>query len=92
MFTNPNFTGSATFQTDIILSGLISTNKSLKALLDKFDIDSFGNLVVKTNLYSVGEVTAFNSGGGVWIDFGGRYECGKKINNVFQIQILKLDF
>ena len=56
---NPNITGTATVQTDIVLSGLLSTNKSLKALLDKFDIDSNGDVYVKTNFYSTGEITAY---------------------------------
>lgn len=41
------------------------SSKSLKLFLDKFDIDTAGNLVVKTNLYSTGEVTAYSSGAGV---------------------------
>ena len=38
---------------------------SLKKFLGLFDIDTAGNLVVKTNLYSTGEVTAYSSGTGV---------------------------
>ena len=38
---------------------------SLDKFLKLFDIDTAGNLVVKTNLYSTGEITAYNSGTGV---------------------------
>ena len=38
---------------------------SLNKFLKLFDIDTEGNLVVKTNLYSTGEVTAYKSGTGV---------------------------
>lgn len=61
-----NLTMGAT--TDIITNFKTWTkdsSKSLKSFLDKFDIDTAGNLVVKTNLYSTGEVTAYSSGTGV---------------------------
>ena len=38
---------------------------SLNKFLKLFDIDTAGNLVVKTNLYSTGEVSAYSSGTGV---------------------------
>ena len=57
-----------TVATDIITNFNTWTNgnsKSLDKFLKLFDIDSNGNLVVKTNLYSTGEVTAYSSGTGV---------------------------
>lgn len=38
---------------------------SLNKFLKLFDIDTAGNLVVKTNLYSTGEVSAYKSGTGI---------------------------
>ena len=42
-----------------------SDKNSLNKFLKLFDIDTAGNLVVKTNLYSTGEVSAYKSGTGV---------------------------
>lgn len=61
---NAIFSNNITGSTDIIMPGLVTTNKSLKTLLDFFDISN-GNVLVKTNLYGIGEITAYNSGAGV---------------------------
>ena len=76
-----------TVQTDIITNFKTWTkdsSKSLKLFLDKFDIDTNGNLVVKTNLYSTGEVTAYSSGTGVsgLTLMGDLNVNGKNINNL----------
>ena len=57
---------------------------SLKKFLNLFDIDTEGNLVVKTNLYSTGEVTAYSTGTGVsGLTLQGDMNAnGKNINNV----------
>ena len=57
-----------TVATDIITNFNTWTNgnsKSLDKFLKLFDIDSNGNLVVKTNLYSTGGISAYQSGAGV---------------------------
>lgn len=71
--TNPTATldvnGIGKFKDDILMifnTWTHATDKnSLKKFLGLFDIDAAGNLVVKTNLYSTGEVTAYSSGAGV---------------------------
>ena len=64
---------------------------SLKKFLNLFDIDTAGNLVVKTNLYSTGEVTAYSTGTGVsGLTLQGDMNAnGKNINNLTSIS--KLD-
>ena len=61
---------------------------SLKKFLGLFDIDTAGNLVVKTNLYSTGEVTAYSSGTGVsGLKLMGNLDAnGKSINNAKSVQ------
>ena len=62
-------TATLTAQTDILTpfnTWSNATNKnSLKKFLNLFDIDTAGNIVVKTNLYSTGEVAAYSTGTGV---------------------------
>jgi hypothetical protein len=84
-----NLTMGAT--TDIITNFNTWTNgnsKSLDKFLKLFDIDIAGNLVVKTNLYSTGEVTAYSSGTGVsGLTLMGDMDAnGKSINNATSVQ------
>ena len=67
------------------------SSKSLKKFLELFDIDTAGNLVVGTNLYSTGEVTAYSTGTGVsGLTLQGDMNAnGKNINNLTSIS--KLD-
>ena len=60
---------------------------SLKKFLGLFDIDTAGNLVVKGNLYSTGEVTAYSSGTGVsGLKLMGNLDAnGKSITGALQI-------
>lgn len=79
-FTNANRTdvnwavATLTAQTDILTPfntwsyngwSYPTDKNSLNKFLKLFDIDTAGNLVVKTNLYSTGEVSAYKSGTGV---------------------------
>lgn len=61
--------GIGKFKDDILMPFNTWSNatdkNSLNKFLKLFDIDTAGNLVVKTNLYSTGEVTAYKSGTGV---------------------------
>lgn len=61
--------GIGKFKDDILMTfntwSYPTDKNSLNTFLKLFDIDSVGNLVVKTNLYSTGEVTAYSSGTGV---------------------------
>lgn len=55
--------------TDVTLNALASTDKSVKNFINKFnsmfDTDVNGNIIAKTNLYSVGGISAYQSGVGV---------------------------
>lgn len=61
--------GTGKFKDDILIPFYTWSNttdrNSLKKFLELFDLDTAGNLVVKTNLYGTGEVTAYSSGTGV---------------------------
>ena len=61
--------GTGKFKDDILMTfkewSHATDKNSLNKFLKLFDIDTAGNLVVKTNLYSTGEVTAYKSGTGV---------------------------
>ena len=80
--------GTGKFKDDILTPFYTWANatdkNSLKAFLNLFDLDTAGNLVVKTNLYSTGEVTAYKSGTGVsGLTLQGDMNAnGKNINNV----------
>ena len=71
--TNPTATldvnGIGKFKDDILIPFYTWSNttdrNSLKKFLELFDLDTAGNLVVNTNLYSTGEVTGYSSGAGV---------------------------
>lgn len=55
--------------TDITLNTLASSDKSVKNFIDKFnsmfDTDANSNIIAKKSLYSVGEISAYQSGAGV---------------------------
>ena len=83
--------GTGKFKDDILMSfntwSYATDKNSLDKFLKLFDIDTAGNLVVKTNLYSTGEVTAYSSGTGVsglklMADMNAN---NKNINNVLNI-------
>ena len=80
-----------TAQTDILTPFNTWSNatdkNSMKKFLNLFDIDTAGNLVVKTNLYSTGEVTAYSTGTGVsgLTLMGDMNANNKTINNVLNI-------
>ena len=61
--------GTGKFKDDILMTFNTWTHatdkNSLNKFLKLFDIDTEGNLVVKTNLYSTGEVSAYKSGTGI---------------------------
>ena len=61
-------TSSPTFA-DISINGISASNKSVKNFIDKFnsmfDTDANGNIIAKTNLYSLGGISAYQSGAGV---------------------------
>ena len=61
--------GIGKFKDDILMTfntwSYPTDKNSLKKFLELFDIDTAGNLVVKRNLYSTGEITAYSSGAGV---------------------------
>ena len=72
--TTLDVNGTGKFKDDILMtfnewsynSWPYPTDKnSLNKFLKLFDIDTAGNLVVKTNLYSTGEVSAYKSGTGI---------------------------
>ena len=61
-------TSSPTFA-DLSINGISASNKSVKNFIDKFnsmfDTDANGNIIAKTNLYSLGGISAYQSGAGV---------------------------
>lgn len=80
-----------TAQTDILTPFNTWSNatdkNSMKKFLNLFDIDTEGNLVVKTNLYSTGEVTAYSAGTGVsGLTLQGDMNAnGKNITNLLSV-------
>ena len=91
------FVSDLTAQTDILTPFKTWSNatdrNSLKKFLDLFDIDTAGNLVVTTNLYSTGEVTAYSSGTGVsGLKLMGNLDANNKnINNVLNINAQQIN-
>lgn len=89
--------GTGKFKDDILMTFNTWTHatdkNSLKKFLGLFDIDTAGNLVVKTNLYSTGEVTAYSSGTGIsgLTLMGNLNANSKNINNVLNINAQQLN-
>lgn len=77
--------------TDITLNALASTDKSVKNFINKFnsmfDTDVNGNIVAKTNLYSVGGISAYQSGAGIaGLKLAGDMNAnGKNITNLLSV-------
>ena len=77
--------------TDVTIASLASTDKSVKNFINKFnsmfDTDVYGNIIAKNNLYSVGGISAYQSGAGIaGLTLQGDMNAnGKKITNLLSV-------
>ena len=76
---------------DILINSVTASDKSVKNFINKFnsmfDTDVNGNIVAKTNLYSLGGISAYQSGAGIsGLTLQGDMNAnGKNINNLTSI-------